>query len=63
MLLTQLYPLLSRLLHDEDGATTAEYALTAVFIGMAALVIFVLFPDAIRAYLDRIYFVVTLPVP
>lgn len=53
----------SALTNNEAGATLAEYALVTVFIGFAALVIFNLFPAAIRAYVNSIYFVVSQPLP
>ena len=48
---------------NESGATLAEYALVTVFIGFAGLVIFNLFPAAIRSYVEVIYFAVSLPLP
>lgn len=48
---------------DENGAVFTEYALVTVFIGLSAIVIFKLFPPAIRAYLARFYSVVSLPIP
>jgi hypothetical protein len=48
---------------DQNGQTMAEYALALIFIGLAAMVILRLFPSAIKGYLDRIYYVVSLPLP
>ena len=48
---------------NESGATLTEYALVTVFIGFAGLVIFKLFPAAIRSYVGVIYFAVSLPLP
>jgi len=54
---------LKKLIVDEEGATIAEYALVAVFIGLAGAVIARLLPSAIRAYLSRIYLLVSSPFP
>jgi Flp pilus assembly pilin Flp len=59
----KILPGIRKLWGDEDGATLAEYALLTAFVGLAAFVILKLFPAAIRAYLSRIYFVVSLPIP
>lgn len=54
---------IAAILKNENGATITEYVLVTAFVGLAALVIFKLLPLAIRAYVGRIYFVVSLPLP
>jgi Flp pilus assembly pilin Flp len=51
------------LAQNEQGTAITEYALVTVFIGFAGLVLFKLLPAAIRAYVEVIYFVASLPVP
>lgn len=53
----------NKLIQDEKGTAIAEYALVTVFIGFAGFVLFTLLPAAIRAYVEVIYFVVSLPIP
>jgi len=52
-----------KFLKDEKGQTMAEYVLLVAFIGLSALVITRLFPAAIEAYLGRIFFLLSLPIP
>jgi hypothetical protein len=47
----------------EEGQSMSEYAIAVLFIGLAGLVIFKLFPNAIRGYLNRFYMVVSSPIP
>ena len=55
--------ILKTFLHDEKGQTFGEYILAVVFIGLGGIVLLQLFPDAIRAYVKRIYTIVSLPFP
>jgi len=52
-----------KFLKDEKGQTLAEYALLVVFIGLSALIIYRLYPAAIEAYVGRIFFLLSLPIP
>lgn len=61
--LLSLQKALNGIVRDEKAAAIAEYALMAAFIGLAGLVVYTLMPPAIRAYLRRIYVVVSSPLP
>jgi hypothetical protein len=50
-------------IQNEQGTTISEYALATAFVGFAGLALFKLLPAAIRAYVEVIYFVASLPVP
>lgn len=59
----QIRDAIRNLAGDEAGTAVTEYAMLTVFIGLSALIIYYLFPPAIVAYLERIYYVVALPFP
>jgi len=54
---------LLRFFHDEKGQSVAEYVILVLFIGLSAIVIAQIFPAAIRAYVGRIFFLLSLPIP
>ena len=52
-----------KLLKDEKGQSTVEYLLMVIFVGLTAIAIAKAFPVAIRAYIGRIYALLSYPIP
>ncbi|MEO0128666.1 MAG: hypothetical protein ABIL02_00305 [candidate division WOR-3 bacterium] len=55
--------LLNTLFSDESGLSYTEYLILTILVGLSLVGTSVLFINALRAYLKRIFFIVSLPIP